>query len=242
VSVTLFISDLHLCVSRPHSNKLFFRFLEREARGADALYILGDLCEYWVGDDDLSDPFNHSIAAALKSLARTGVPIFLMHGNRDFLIGPKFCSASGATLLDDPTIVELNGTRTLLMHGDTLCTDDVDYQRFRAQVRGEAWQREFLARPLTERKAMAEELRRKSELEKRRKSAAIMDVTPASVDALLRAEQTPLLIHGHTHRPARHSHTVDGKRFERWVLPDWYDSGGYLRCEPHDIALQRFDS
>jgi len=228
---TLFISDLHLCADRPQSNRSFFSFLENEARNARALYILGDLFEYWIGDDDLDDPFNATVVAALARLVDGGVPVFLMHGNRDFVIGEAFARASRVTLLPDPTLCNLYGQAVLLMHGDTLCTLDLEYQAFRREARSQTWISGFLQRPLAERKAMALALRKKSEQEKRGKPAEIMDVAPAEVQATLRRHGYPLLIHGHTHRPARHLHTVDGRTCERWVLADWYKSGSYLACD-----------
>ena len=231
MTTTLFISDLHLCASRPQINRLFFDFLNHTARKADRLYILGDFFEYWAGDDDADDPFNRSIIEAVAVLASSGVAIFLMHGNRDFLLGEKFCAASRATLLSDPSVIDLNGARTLLMHGDTLCSDDIEYQNFRRQVRDPGWQQQFLSQPLAQRKAIIEDLRRRSENEKQSKSRDIMDVTPASVAAVLREHGYPRLIHGHTHRPALHRHVVDGRNCERWVLTDWYESGGYVRCD-----------
>jgi UDP-2,3-diacylglucosamine hydrolase len=228
---TLFISDLHLSSGRPQINRSFFGFLEREARSADALYILGDLFEYWAGDDDLSDSFNATVVAALAGLVGSGVPSYLMHGNRDFVIGDAFAHASGVTLLPDPKLLNLYGQRVLLMHGDTLCTLDQEYQAFRREARSETWIRNLLRQPLAERKAAIEALRRKSEQEKRGKPAEIMDVAPAEVEAALRRHGYPRLIHGHTHRPARHVHTVDGHVCERWVLADWYQSGSYLACD-----------
>ena len=228
---TLFISDLHLCSGRPEINRSFFGFLEREARGARALYILGDLFEYWVGDDDLGDAFNATVIAGLARLAGSGVPTYLMHGNRDFIIGEVFARASKVTLLPDPTLLRLYGQPTLLMHGDTLCSLDRDYQAFRREARSEDWICNLLHRPLAERKAAVEALRRQSEQEKRNKSGEIMDVAPAEVEASLRRHGYPRLIHGHTHRPARHTHTVDGHVCERWVLADWYRRGSYLACD-----------
>ena len=228
---TLFVSDLHLCAERPQATRAFFRFLEREARGADALYILGDLFEYWVGDDDLGDAFNAGVTAALARLVAAGVPIYLMHGNRDFVIGADFARASGVTLLDDPTLVQLYGQPTLLMHGDTLCTLDLEYQAFRREARSPDWIDRLMRQPLAQRKQAVEALRRRSELEKSAKPAAIMDVAPDEVDACLRRHAYPRLIHGHTHRPARHVHVVDGHACERWVLADWYRDGSYLACD-----------
>lgn len=231
MSHTLFTSDLHLSPQRPVIAEQFFRFLGNEAIHADALYILGDLFEYWIGDDDAGDAFNAQVIAGLKQLADTGVPLLLMHGNRDFLMGDDLAAACGATLMTDPTLTDLYGTRTLLMHGDTLCTDDVEYQKFRASVRNPAAQSQFLAQPLATRREQALRLRAGSEAAKQQKREAIMDVNPDAVAAALRAHDYPRLIHGHTHRPARHVHIVDGHECERWVLADWYQRGSYLRCD-----------
>jgi len=228
---TLFISDLHLCSVRPEINRSFFGFLQSAAQAASALYILGDLFEYWAGDDDLGDPFNETVIAALARLAGNGVPAYLMHGNRDFVIGEAFARASKVTLLPDPSLLDLYGQPTLLTHGDTLCTLDQAYQAFRREARGETWIRNLLQRPLAERKAAIEALRRQSEQEKRTKADAIMDVAADEVEAALRRNGYPRLIHGHTHRPARHVHTVDGHTCERWVLADWYQAGSYLACD-----------
>lgn len=233
---TLFVSDLHLSPERPAITAAFERFLMDSAPAAEALYILGDLFEYWAGDDDLADPFNARIARALAQLAAR-IPLYLMHGNRDFLLGSDFARATGARLLPDPSVVTLHGTPTLLMHGDTLCTDDTDYQRFRALVRTARWQADFLALPLEARKEKIAALRAQSETEKAGKPAAIMDVNPQAVEAALRSHATPRLIHGHTHRPGRHAHRVDGMLCERWVLPDWYEQGGWLRCDAAGCTL-----
>ena len=239
---TLFISDLHLCSARPQSNRSFFGFLEREARSARALYILGDLFEYWVGDDDLGDPFNATVVAALARLVAGGVPTYLMHGNRDFVIGEAFARASGVTLLPDPSLLNLDGQAVLLMHGDTLCTLDLEYQAFRREARSQTWINDLLRQPLAKRKAEVEALRRKSEQEKRSKPADIMDVAPAEVEAALRRYGYPRLIHGHTHRPARHVHTVDGHTCERWVLAAWYQGGSYLACDESGCRAVQLDS
>lgn len=228
---SLFISDLHLCHTRPAINALFERFLRDIAPQAEALYILGDFFEYWAGDDDLIEPFHTAIARQLSALAASGTRLYLMHGNRDFLIGEAFQRAARITLLPDPTLIDLYGQPTLLMHGDTLCSDDVEYQAFRSQVRNPAWQRQFLATPLATRKAQIEALRQRSEQEKSSKAAEIMDTNADTVADTLRAYNYPRLIHGHTHRPAMHLHSVDGKTCERWVLTDWYKVGGYLRCD-----------
>ena len=239
---TLFISDLHLCSGRPGINRSFFGFLEREARSADVLYILGDLFEYWAGDDDLGDPFNATVVTALARLAGSGVPSYLMRGNRDFVLGEEFARASGVTLLADPTLLSLYHQPLLLMHGDTLCTLDREYQAFRREARSEPWIRDLLRKPLAERKAAIEALRRQSEQEKRGKPAEIMDVAPAEVEATLRRHGYPRLIHGHTHRPARHVHTVDGHVCERWVLGDWYQAGSYLACDESGCRAVRLKS
>ena len=214
---TLFISDLHLAGERPAVSERFFEFLEAQAARAAALYVLGDLFEYWIGDDELDaavgDPLARRVANALGELSRHGVAVAFMHGNRDFLVGGRFCEASGARLLDDPSVEKVGGVRTLLMHGDTLCTDDHDYQAWRRTARSREWQRGFLAKTLPERRAALQALR---------------------THGLTR------LVHGHTHRPARHALEVDGRRCERWVLPDWYERGGYLAIDDAGPRLVSF--
>jgi UDP-2,3-diacylglucosamine hydrolase len=237
---SLFISDLHLTDERPEANERFIELLEGKARGADALYILGDFFEYWIGDDDLEDPFNAVIAGLLGALSRGGVPLYLMHGNRDFLVGERFCAATGAKLLADPSVHEIQGVRTLLMHGDTLCTDDLDYQNWRRISRSEAWQREFLAEPLPERRRAIVGMREKSKEVVQAKPADIMDVNDAAVMQAMRAHGVTRLVHGHTHRPGRHALTIDGRPAERWVLPDWYGRGGYLEIGRGAPKLVRF--
>lgn len=227
---SIFVSDLHLCPTRPAINQTFFDFLRGPAAQAEALYILGDLFEYWAGDDD-DDPFNASVLAALRALSAGGVALFLMHGNRDFLIGERFTAACGAQLLPDPTLIDLYGTRTLLMHGDTLCTEDVRYLEFRAKVRSPEWQHRFLAQTLDQRKAIIAGLRSENAVEKQLKAEEIMDASPAGIEAALRRHGYPRLIHGHTHRPALHRHVVDGRSCERRVLADWYARGSCLVCD-----------
>ncbi|HKB82419.1 MAG TPA: UDP-2,3-diacylglucosamine diphosphatase [Burkholderiales bacterium] len=238
---TLFISDLHLSPETPAATDALLRFLRGTAPDADALYVLGDLFEYWIGDEGLAQPFARQVAQAFRTLADGGVPIYFMHGNRDFLLGERFALASGMTLLTDPTVVDLYGTPTLLMHGDTLCSDDVEYQKFRAMVRNPVWQRAFLAKPLDERVRMAREVRGKSEQAKQVKEMTIMDVAPATVADAFRAHDYARLIHGHTHRPARHEHKVDGRECERWVLADWYNKGSYLLCDAGGCRAQPLD-
>jgi len=224
----LFLSDLHLSDDHPETVAAFLGFLAGPARQAASVWILGDLFEYWAGDDDLAAPLNATICEALRALADTGVQLAFMRGNRDVLIGSDFAQAAGLRLLSDPCEILIDGHRLLLSHGDALCTDDRAYQAYRRQVQDADWQRAFLARPLAERKAFIESLRQRSEEAKREKTMAIMDVNPDAVAGLLRAHGEPLLIHGHTHRPAQHHHVVEGKDCERWVLPDWHDSARYL--------------
>lgn len=227
----LFISDLHLCAADAEVVEAFDAFMNGPARQAGSLTILGDLFEYWAGDDDLAEPFNARVCAQLKSLSDGGVAVRLMRGNRDFLLGEAFARAAGLVLLDDPSLVELHGERVLLMHGDSLCTDDAAYQTFRAQVRDPAWQAQFLAQPLGTRKRLIMALREQSEAAKQDKSMSIMDVTPAAVEATLRAHRVSCLIHGHTHRPAHHRFTIDGRACERRVLADWCKAPAFLRHE-----------
>ena len=236
----LFASDLHLSEDRPEANERLIAFLEGKARTADALYLLGDLFEYWIGDDDLAEPFNAVIAGFFRDLTRRGVRLCVMHGNRDFLIGERFCSETGAQLLADPTLEEINGVKTLLMHGDTLCTDDVDYQSWRATARSGAWQQQFLAQPLAERRSAILALREKSKAVIQAKPAAIMDVNGDAVREALRRHGVSRLVHGHTHRPGRHAVQVDARPCERWVLPDWYGRGGYLEIAAGEPRLVRF--
>jgi UDP-2,3-diacylglucosamine hydrolase len=228
---SLFISDLHLCASQPQLVAAFERFVAGPATQADAIYILGDLFEYWAGDDDLDAPFHRRITGQLHQLAERGIRLHLLHGNRDLLMGAALATACGAELLPDPTLVDLYGQPTLLSHGDVLCTDDAEYQAFRRQVRDPRWQAQFLAQPLAQRKAFIENVRAQSKAGKPQKSLQIMDVNADAVAALLRAHDYPRLIHGHTHRPARHLIEIDGRPCERWVLSDWGERGHALRCD-----------
>ena len=234
---TLFISDLHLTEERPEANERFIELLEEKARGAEALYILGDFFEYWIGDDDLAEPFNAVIAGLLRKLS---IPRYFMHGNRDFLIGERFCAATGATLLQDPSVHEIQGVKTLLVHGDTLCTDDHDYQAWRRTARNPAFQAQFLAKSIAERRQAIVQMREKSKEVVAGKAAEIMDVNEGAVKDALRRHGVRRLIHGHTHRPGRHAVDLDGERAERWVLPDWYGRGGYLEVGARGPRLVRF--
>ncbi|HEX4926525.1 MAG TPA: UDP-2,3-diacylglucosamine diphosphatase [Burkholderiales bacterium] len=233
---SLYISDLHLSDERPEANERFFAFMENEAPGAGELFVLGDLFEYWVGDDDLDDAFHAIVAAFFRRYTGAGGKLFVLHGNRDFLMGERFAAATGAVLLSDPA---LRG-ETLLMHGDTLCTDDLDYQAWRHTARSENWQREFLARPLAERRRLVRGLREKSKEVIQAKAAEIMDVNEQAVREALRVHRATRLVHGHTHRPGHHVLEVDGRRCERWVLPDWYGAGGYLEIAPEKARLVRW--
>ena len=237
---SLFISDLHLCDSRPHITQAFITFLQETAIKAQALYILGDLFEYWPGDDAIDIGLHQFSIDALKTLSTQGTSIFLMHGNRDFLLGKGFVKAANITLLPDPTLLHLYGKPVLLSHGDELCTDDIDYQQFRQQVRSSAWQKQFLSQPLQHRIAYIEDLRIKSAQEKSNKSMSIMDVNAQAVETLLREhDYPPLFIHGHTHRPQQHLIEVDGHRSERWVLGDWYEQGSYLILDADGCRSQQ---
>jgi UDP-2,3-diacylglucosamine hydrolase len=236
---SIFVSDLHLSPERPRINQVFFDFAAGIAARAESLYVLGDLFEYWVGDDDVADPFNASVADAFAALSGKGVRVRLMQGNRDVLLGEAFARRCGADLMADPVLLDLHGTRTLAMHGDTLCTDDVEYQKFRLYARDPENQRRFLSQPLAARRAQMLGMRADSEKHKQGASAEIMDVAQATVEQVLREHGYPRLIHGHTHRPARHVHTVDGHRCERWVLNDWYQRGGYLHCDTSGCKAER---
>ncbi|KFN48447.1 hypothetical protein N790_06400 [Arenimonas malthae CC-JY-1] len=233
----LLVSDLHLDAARPATTHAFLALLAGEARSAEALYILGDLFEAWVGDDDPGEP-GASVCAALKALSDSGVPVYLMRGNRDFLYGPRMARRCGATLLPDPCVVDLHGTPTLLMHGDLLCSDDAAYQAFRRQVRSPEWQANFLAQPLAARQAFAAQARAASREHQQGVAEAITDVAPATVAETMARYGVSRLIHGHTHRPAIHSLEVDGRRAQRIVLGDWYDQGSVLRVEAEGLALE----
>jgi UDP-2,3-diacylglucosamine hydrolase len=233
---TKFISDLHLHESRPQITQAFFAFLRDQTNATEALYILGDFFDAWVGDDDDS-PLNKKVASELKNLSKKGTRIFLMHGNRDFLLGEKFASKAGATLLTEGTIINLYDCPTLLLHGDDLCIDDKDYMVFRKQVRSKEWQTQILGQPLAVRHALAAQLRDKSKAMNSLKAEDIMDVSQAEVMRVMREAGVTRLIHGHTHRPARHSLTIDGETNERIVLGDWHDNAWALTASQNSIEL-----
>ncbi len=234
---TLFISDLHLDQSRPQITRLFVDFVHNEAVHAQALYILGDLFEAWIGDD-AADATAGQVAAALETLHDRGVPCFYIHGNRDFLLGDAYARRARMTLLPDPSVIEIEGERILLMHGDALCTDDAPYQAFRAQSRVAKWQRDFLARPIAEREAFAVQARAESRRYTRSVEDAITDVNARAVSAAFTRADVRRLVHGHTHRPRRNSLEVDGTTAERIVLGDWYEQGSVLRLERDAVLLE----
>lgn len=229
----LFISDLHLSPDMPHTAEAFFNFLKSKALDTKELYLLGDIFEYWAGDDDLEEPFNQSIVTALANLNKRGVKIYWLAGNRDFLVGEKFAHASHLQLLSEPVVTTIAGNKILLLHGDAQCTDDTAYMAFRAQVRNPIWQREFLEQDLNKRKALIAGMRAGSKDAQKNKSMEIMDVNQAAIAALFESHQVKTMIHGHTHRPKQHHHQTQQGECTRYVLPDWdYDAqetrGGWL--------------
>ena len=235
---TLFVSDLHLDPERPAITELFGRFLDGEARDADALYILGDLFEAWVGDDDPSEAGTF-VAARLKALADAGVPTYFIRGNRDFLLGDAYAKRAGMTILPDPAVILLQGEPTLILHGDLLCSDDTAYQQFRTQTRDPRWQAQFLAQPLAARLAFAAQARaaskaRYGELQASGQSETITDVSPATVREWFARYGIRRMIHGHTHRPAIHD---EGDGATRIVLGDWYQQGSVLRASEDGFDL-----
>jgi len=239
---TLFVSDLHLDPERPAITDLFGRFVDGEARGADALYILGDLFEAWVGDDDPSET-GAFVAARLRALRDAGVPVYFIRGNRDFLLGEAYARRAGMQVLPDPAVVPLYGKPVLLMHGDLLCTDDTAYQAFRAQTRDPRWQAQFLAQPLAARVAFARQARAASKahqsgLQAQGAMDAITDAAPAAVDATFARYGVDRIIHGHTHRPKVH----EERGGTRIVLGDWYEQGSVLRVAPDGFELSALPS
>jgi len=241
---TLFISDLHLDPERPEITRLFRKFLEGEARAAQALYILGDLFEAWIGDDDDAS-LAQEVAASLRVLRESGVAVYFMHGNRDFLLGHDYAARAGMRLLPDPSVVMLHGKPVLLMHGDTLCTDDMAYQEFRAQSRTPGWREAMLAQPLAVRRALAGQARTASQMHQQALKAGdraqfetITDVAPLTVESTFIRYGINTLIHGHTHRPAVHALTTGKTQCTRIVLGDWYEQGSVLRVDADGYRLQ----
>ncbi len=243
--VALFISDLHLQESLPRTTEAFLRFLEQHATHASQLYLLGDLFEYWAGDDDLATPYNWQIAEAIRRVSDAGTEIFWIAGNRDFLAGDALASAAGMTLLPDPFVASIAGRQIVLAHGDAQCTDDVSYMAFRNMVRQPEWQQKFLAQSLVQRKAIIAGVRAESRSSQQTKSMEIMDVNAVAITSLFDTTQTSLMIHGHTHRPARHEYSHEGGLRVRYVLPDWEcdtepTRGGWIAVES-DGSIKRFD-
>jgi UDP-2,3-diacylglucosamine hydrolase len=233
---TYFISDLHLAAERPDITQCLFDFLQTQAIQAEALYVLGDLFEAWIGDDDNSE-FNTSITSAFKKLAQQGIPIYFIHGNRDFLIRNKFAQQAGMILLPEQCVVDLYGTPTLIMHGDELCTLDVAYQKFRRKARGWWWPRLVLSLPLSTRRKIAENGRKTSKKNHAGLTMEIMDVNHTDVVKAMEQHQVTRLIHGHTHRPAIHDLSINGQPAQRIVLGDWYDQGSILKVSQDKLEL-----
>ena len=234
---TLFISDLHLHPSRPAIIDCFLTFLQQQQSRAEALYILGDLFETWIGDDH-PEPVYQAIKSALKAFSDTGTPVYLMHGNRDFLLGAQFAWETGCSLLQDPTRIDLYGTATVLMHGDALCRDDKDYQHFRRRARDPAWQQNILNLPVEQRLQMAREFLEHSAQSKQHKDETIMDANQDEVRRSIDEYRADLLIHGHTHRPGIHSFNNNGREITRIVLGDWYETGSVLAVDHQGWQLK----
>ncbi|NIX92668.1 UDP-2,3-diacylglucosamine diphosphatase [Pseudomonas fulva] len=236
----LLISDLHLQEERPDITRAFLDLLEGRARQAKALYILGDFFEAWIGDDAMT-AFQQSICQAMRRLSDSGTALYLMHGNRDFLIGQAFCEAAGCTLLSDPCVVELEAERVLLMHGDTLCTRDLGYMKMRRLLRNPVslWLLRHL--PLSVRLKLARKLRSESRAQTRMKSTEIVDVTPEEVPKVMAAHDVRTLVHGHTHRPAIHKLMVDGEPARRIVLGDWDKRAWALQVDAQGFQLAPFE-
>ena len=233
---TLFISDLHLEADRPEIGEQFLDFLDEEAADAEALYILGDFFEYWVGDDD-PDAYYASIKRSLRAFTDAGVPVYFMHGNRDFMIGEQFAAETGVMILPDPFPLQLYGKSVLLSHGDALCTDDPEYQQMRAMTRNPEWQAMMLAKPLEERLAIAKQARARSQERNKTLSDSIMDVNQGAVERIIAEHGVEILLHGHTHRPGIHNVEVDDRIAKRVVLGDWYDQGSVVRWDEDGVDL-----
>jgi UDP-2,3-diacylglucosamine hydrolase len=239
---TLFISDLHLSPDRPEPIAAFQALLRGPARGAAALYAIGDLFDAWLGDDQLRESLPAAVATTFAELAMSGTPVYLQRGNRDFLLGERFAQASRATLLPDAVVHDVQGTPTLITHGDELCTDDVDYQRFRAYWQDPVHRRRLLAMPYFARRGIARFFRFASRRATAAKSEVIMDVNGAAVADAFRAHHVARMIHGHTHRPARHELVVDGRQCERFVLADWFRAASYLRVDATGVSAHGFET
>ena len=234
---TLFISDLHLDEAKPAIGEQFLQFLGRDGWSAEALYILGDLFESWIGDDD-PNPHYAGMKSAIRHCVESGTRVYFMHGNRDFLVGERFADETGVAILPDPSVVELYGDRVMLSHGDALCTDDFEYQQVRAMTRNPEWQSMMLSKSLRERKDVAERARTQSQARNAMLPEHIMDVNQEAVEQAMRNNGVALLLHGHTHRPAIHEFELDGKRATRIVLGDWYDQGSVVRWDEKGFKIE----
>ncbi|MGF1729643.1 UDP-2,3-diacylglucosamine diphosphatase [Photobacterium kasasachensis] len=237
---TLFISDLHLSAERTDITDCFLTFMKEETTGIDALYVLGDLFEMWIGDDDDS-PFHQQIKSAFRQLTDSGVPCYFIHGNRDFLVGKRFSRETGVQLLPEHSVIDLYGTPTLILHGDTLCTLDEEYQRYRKKVHNRFIQWLFFRLPLSYRQKIGNKMRSNSSMTNQEKAQDVMDVTPDEVEKIMAQYQVTAMIHGHTHRPAIHHLNVDSLPASRTVLGDWYDHGSVLVCTPDGCQLETRD-
>jgi len=237
----VFISDLHLMPERPQTMKLFTSFLEDVVADADALYILGDFLEVWWGDDDPATAYSDVFTSLAKLSTKNNTEVFLMHGNRDFMIGDGLAKRCNFEIINDPHKINMQGTDALLMHGDTLCIDDVEYQKFRQMVRSKEWQQQFLSKTLKERFQIAKAIREKSQQSTKEKDEYIMDVNQEETDKVFLDNNTNLIIHGHTHRPAIHHRKIDSKDTTRIVLGDWHDTASYLRVnDSSEYQLQSY--
>lgn len=235
---TLFISDLHLTRQRSAITDLFLTFLAEQAASADALYILGDLFEYWIGDEALKLEVIRPVIKSLNKLTATGTSVYVMRGNRDVLLGKEFAKACGCQLLEDPAVIDLNGEATLISHGDYLCTDDIEHQEFRKMVHNPEWQRRFLTKDMEERETIARTYREISMANVAEKNPDIMDVNQHAVEQAMLDHNVRQMIHGHTHRPAIHEFRLNSKICKRIVLGDWYDQGSVLRCDRNGCEFQ----
>lgn len=242
MKATLLLSDLHLAPERPESAAAFEAFARGPARAAAAVYIMGDLFDAWLGDEQRFEPFARDVVGALRGISDAGVPLYVARGNRDFLLGDDYARRARMRILPDPAVVVLEGAPAVLMHGDTLCTDDVDYQRYRAWIRDPARQRKLLSLPWPVRRGFAAWMRRKSRRASLRKGPEIMDVNAGAVVDAMRAANVARLIHGHTHRPATHAVDVDGRHGERHVLPDWHGRAAWLEIDAGGATRRELDA
>ncbi len=233
---TLFVADIHLGNEHPEISHRFNAFLRQACPGVEALYILGDLFETWIGDDG-AQPEHLDTINTLRELTKAGLPIFVMHGNRDFLLRERFERDTGCQLIDDPVVIDLYGTPTLLMHGDTLCTDDVDYIAFRNYIRNPSFTEDFLSKPVPERQAIVKDIRQQTRLKVQEKPAEIMDTNQGAIIETMKAHNVTHMIHGHTHRPATHTFELDGTPAQRIVLGDWYTQDSWLICDANGCVL-----